>query len=156
VPEVYDGKGRLRPPSELKELRFRARGEAALCFCLLNSTLFRWFINAFTDCRHVNRREVEGFPVNFSRFLESDEATWKSLAGKLSKRLQDTSEFREMRFKHDSLRVQCIIPKHSKSIIDEVDRALARHYGFTDEELDFIVNYDIKYRMGQDAGEDEE
>ncbi len=26
---------------------------------------------------------------------------------------------------------------------------------FTDEELDFIVNYDIKYRMGQGTGEDE-
>jgi len=25
---------------------------------------------------------------------------------------------------------------------------LARHYGFTDEELDFILHYDIKYRMG--------
>jgi len=25
---------------------------------------------------------------------------------------------------------------------------LAEHYGFTDEELDFIINYDIKYRMG--------
>jgi hypothetical protein len=24
----------------------------------------------------------------------------------------------------------------------------AKHYGFTDEELDFIINYDIKYRMG--------
>ena len=26
---------------------------------------------------------------------------------------------------------------------------LAQHYGFTDEELDFIINYDIKYRMGK-------
>ena len=51
-------------------------------------------------------------------------------------------------------------PKHSKPIIDEIDRVLARHYGFTDEELDFIINYDIKYRMGRDGagdgGEDEE
>ena len=39
--------------------------------------------------------------------------------------------------------------------IDDIDVALARHYGFTDEELDFIINYDIKYRMGQDSGEDE-
>ncbi len=31
---------------------------------------------------------------------------------------------------------------------DEIDRVLARHYGVTDEELDFIINYDIKYRMG--------
>jgi len=27
--------------------------------------------------------------------------------------------------------------------------SLASHYGFSEEELDFIVNYDIKYRMGQ-------
>jgi len=47
-------------------------------------------------------------------------------------------------------------PKHSKPIIDEIDRVLAKHYGFTDEELDFIINCDIKYRMGGDAGEDEE
>jgi hypothetical protein len=33
---------------------------------------------------------------------------------------------------------------------------LARHYGFTDEELDFIINYDIKYRMGQANGDEEE
>ena len=56
-----------------------------------------------------------------------------------------------MRFSHDTLKVQCIIPKYSKSIIDEIDRVLAQHYGFTDEELDFIINYDIKYRMGRDA-----
>jgi len=47
----------------------------------------------------------------------------------------------------------------SKHIIDEIDRVLARYYGFTDEELDFIINYDIKYRMGRgdgDEGEGEE
>jgi len=41
---------------------------------------------------------------------------------------------------------------------------LAAHYGFTDEELDFIpstklrtgINYDIKYRMGRDAETDDE
>jgi len=35
------------------------------------------------------------------------------------------------------------------------DRVLAHHYGFTDEELDFIINYDIKYRMGKDSGGDD-
>lgn len=46
-------------------------------------------------------------------------------------------------------------PRKSKPIIDEIDRVLARHYGFTDEELDFIINYDIKYRMGDDLDGDE-
>jgi hypothetical protein len=47
-------------------------------------------------------------------------------------------------------------PRYSKPIIDEIDRVLARHYGFTDEELDFIINYDIKYRMGLGVGGREE
>ena len=44
----------------------------------------------------------------------------------------------------------------SKPIFNEIDRVLAAHYGFTDEELDFIINYDIKYRMGRDAENEEE
>jgi len=52
--------------------------------------------------------------------------------------------------------VQCIIPKLSKKIIDEIDSVLAQHYGFTDEELDFIINYDIKYRMGRNSDEESE
>lgn len=41
-------------------------------------------------------------------------------------------------------------PNQSEPIIDEIDRVLAQHYGFTEEELDFIINYDIKYRMGKE------
>ncbi len=29
---------------------------------------------------------------------------------------------------------------------------MAKHDGFTEEELDFIINYDIKYRMGLSGG----
>ena len=52
------------------------------------------------------------------------------------------------------LRIQCTYPRYSKAIIDEIDRVLARHYGFTDEELDFVINYGIKYRM--DSGSQKE
>ncbi len=43
--------------------------------------------------------------------------------------------------------------KLSKFIIDKIDKILAKHYGFTEEELDFIINYDIKYRMGDELNE---
>ncbi len=46
--------------------------------------------------------------------------------------------------------------KQSKSIIGEIDKVLAQHYGFTDEELDIIINYDIKYRMGKELEGGEE
>ncbi|MCF8226473.1 MAG: hypothetical protein K9J30_11405 [Bacteroidales bacterium] len=43
----------------------------------------------------------------------------------------------------------------SKPIIDQIDQILAEHYNFTEEELDFIINYDIKYRMGKELAFDE-
>jgi hypothetical protein len=69
--------------------------------------------------------------------------------------IAQTSEMRQMSFGGETMTVQCIIPRHSKSIIDQIDTVLADHYGFTDEELDHIINYDIKYRMGG-SGEDAE
>ena len=47
-------------------------------------------------------------------------------------------------------------PRKSKPIIDQIDTVLAQHYGFTEEELDFIINYDIKYRMGKALFKEEE
>lgn len=38
--------------------------------------------------------------------------------------------------------------------MDEIDRVLAKHSRFTEEKVDFIINYDIKYRMGKDNEED--
>ena len=45
--------------------------------------------------------------------------------------------------------------RKSKPIIDEIDKVLAQHYDFTEEELDFIINYDIKYRMGDELSNEE-
>ena len=59
-----------------------------------------------------------------------------------------------MQFKHDTLTVQCTVPKLSKPIIDQIDRVLASYYDFTDEEFDFIINYEIKYRIRQNGGDE--
>ena len=37
----------------------------------------------------------------------------------------------------------------SKNVIDKIDYALTDCYKFTQNEMDFIINYDIKYRMGK-------
>jgi hypothetical protein len=52
---------------------------------------------------------------------------------------------------------QSLLPalRDTLALAGRIDRVLSKHYGFTDEELDFIINYDIKYRMGQDDGEQE-
>jgi hypothetical protein len=55
-----------------------------------------------------------------------------------------------------NITVQYFNFRPSKPIIDEIDRVLAKNYGFSDEELDFIINYDIKYRLGQSSTNEEE
>jgi hypothetical protein len=54
---------------------------------------------------------------------------------------------------------EIMLIKKLKPIIDEIvgaaspveNRVLAQHYSFTDQELDDLINYDIKYRMGRDS-----
>ena len=44
--------------------------------------------------------------------------------------------------------------KRARDVTVHADIALGRGFGLSEVELDYIVNYDIKYRMGQGA-EDE-
>lgn len=154
VPSVRDGRGKTRPPSEFKKLTFSTASEAAAVFGLLNSSLFRWFIDAVSDGSHLNRREIDLFPFD-PRKAHGITDQYHALAKKLSSDLKANSFERRMTYSHDTLTVQCIVPKFSKTIIDEIDYLIARHYGLTEEEIDFIVNYDIKYRLGAEAEGDD-
>lgn len=156
VPEVRDEHGQRRDPAELKSMQFGSETDAQTTFAALNSSLFFWFLTAYSDCRrrHVNRRETYQFP--FTAHSLSDEhksflATWACtlMAGFQAQALWST-----VRFRSGTLQMQFFQPRLSKPIIDDIDRVLTEHYGFTDEELDFIINYDIKYRMEADEGEE--
>jgi hypothetical protein len=156
-PKVVDGKGVLRRPSEFKELCFFDITSTKAALCCLNSSLFYWFVHTISDCRHVNKREIDNFPIDLLSLSKNKQGIQLvNLADLLMLDLQKHSQMKQMRFAHDTLNLQCIVPKYSKPILDEIDRVLAEHYGFTDEELDFIINYDIKYRMGRETEGSEE
>ncbi|MEI6783532.1 MAG: hypothetical protein WCQ21_21785 [Verrucomicrobiota bacterium] len=48
---------------------------------------------------------------------------------------------------------RCVRPTVHFGILDTL---LAGHYGLTAEDLDFIRNYDINYRLGRDTESEEE
>ena len=87
---------------------------------------------------------INGSMASDKRFLTLGDNLLKDLWENAKKRIRnraDGSQQEEVNF---------YVGK-SKPILDEIDYILAKHYGFTDEELDFIINYDIKYRMGAEA-----
>jgi hypothetical protein len=150
IPRIIDEQGSIRKPSELKTLFFPSPDIADIAFVALNSNLFYWFLTTGSDCRNLNMREVLGLPLNIDEMPLTIRKDLRKLADLLSEELQVHSEMRRMSFKDTGmLTIQCIFPGKSKTIIDEIDRVLAQHYGFTDEELDFIINYDLKYRLGR-------
>ena len=155
VPLIYDEQGKRRKPSELKELPFSSNETRDVSLATLNSSLFYWFLTAYSDCRNLNKREVNWMPLNFDKLGRATLAVLSSLANRLMEDFRHKSKLLEMSYEQlGKLNVQCIYPKRSKEIIDEIDGVLAKHYGFTYEELDFIINYDIKYRMGKDVTEE--
>jgi hypothetical protein len=150
IPQIIDEQGRLRNPSELKTLRFSSQEHADIAFVALNSNLFYWFLTTGSDCRNLNMREVRGFPLNIDEVLISIRRDLRKLAARLTIDFQAHSRLGKMSFKDTgTLTIQCMFPSKSKHIVDEIDHELAQHYGFTEEELDFLINYDIKYRSGR-------
>ena len=149
IPTIIDSDGNKRDPSELKILSFDLKNISLAILSLLNSNLFYWWTTCYSDCRNLNKREILNFRFDPDRSSPKLLAALQSLALKLMDDLMDHSEMRKMDFKSvGTLRIQCTIPRLSKGLIDEIDHVLAEHYGLTEEELDFIINYDIKYRMG--------
>ena len=150
VPVIYDAAGKLRKPSELKEIKFDSQVDRGGVLAFLNSTLFYWLVTLFSDCRNLNKREIDMTRLNLD---DKDRIQRLSnIAQELMDDIQANSEMLTINYRtRGSLRIQSTYPRLSKAIIDKIDRVLAHHYGFTDEELDFIINYDIKYRMGREG-----
>jgi len=157
VPGITDGRGKKRDPSELKEVVVASEQQRNAFLCALNSTLFYWLLTVWSDCRNLNKREVLGMPLNFDALDKASQKNLDELAELLMEDFKKNSRILEMNYAEwGMMKIQCIYPKHSKPILDKIDTVLAAHYGFTAEELDFILNYDIKYRLGRDTENEEE
>jgi hypothetical protein len=118
---------------------------------ILVSTIFYWWFVLQSDCRHLNVKEINEFPINLDSMNTNTKSELADIYKKLEEDLKKNSYRKETNYKATGKVIYDeFYPKKSKPIIDEVDKILAKHYGFTEEELDFIINYDIKYRMGSE------
>ena len=147
VPYFHSERDGEKISTQLKPMTFERKNYALAATGVICSSIFYiwWLTNS--DCYHLNKREVGEFPIDLSnKDLASKVAP---IAERLMADIKEKSRRRVYVYK-TSGRVEYdeFYLKESKSIIDEIDRVLAQHYGLTDEELDFIINYDIKYRMG--------
>jgi hypothetical protein len=140
---------RSRSVHHFRDLHFRTEAEGKVAAAALNSSLFfLWFL-AVGNGRNLTGTDVEGFPLGpltpgFCRLVAPcfDRLMADYRAHSFIRTRRDC-EFQEFR------------PGKSRPILNEIDGLFARHFGFTAEELDFVRNYEVKYRLGQDETEED-
>ena len=129
---------------------FKDKSMSYFYMAALNSNLFWWYYALNFDMFNLPDYMIFGFRINYTKSKELE-----NIAILLENSL-DTNK--ETQFINSKTRGEVVTyyyqKKLSKPIIDEIDKLLAKHYGFTEEELDFIINYDIKYRMGDELKEE--
>ncbi len=146
----YAKNGQVGAPAHGRCLYFAGLETAHAACAVLNSSLFYAYFITCGDCFHLSDGLATRFPVNAVIMKDKDLVTLNS---KLMSDLQANAMNKAIRTRDgDRIEYAEFYVSRSKPILDEIDRILAKHYGFTDEELDFILNYDIKYRMGQENG----
>ncbi|AMA10692.1 Eco57I restriction-modification methylase domain-containing protein [Picosynechococcus sp. PCC 73109] len=147
VPEIIEIETNIRKlPSELKILDFNSSESVIITIAALSSSTFFWFWNILSDCRNLNKRDLLAFPFNPNNLSTQLKLSLLEFGKEYLKILKSSSK----KMVKSGLYIQTFEYSKCKSILDEIDKILAQYYGFTNEELDFIINYDIKYRMGRD------
>ena len=106
---------------------------------ILNSSLFFLYWTIVSDCWHITNKELLDFiiptkNVNYDRF--------KGLVANLENKLEKTKKYigsiqTQYEYKH----------KECKAEIDAIDEALKDIYHLSDEEVSFLKEYKLKYRM---------
>jgi hypothetical protein len=120
----------------------------------LSSDIFWWWYTVTSNCRDLNPTDIQNFPCPSAAF---EDAVIQTLGEKyLGDLISNSTMLVRNQKQTGRTETQSFKIQKSKPIIDEIDQALAKHYRFTGEELDFIINYDIKYRLGLVAGPEEE
>ena len=120
-----------------------------LCACL-SSSCFWFYQQAYTDGMNLKLFEVESFPVpNFDIVSKNKLSELAALYEKYiddiekhsrSHETSDTSSYNIDSFKEYKI-------GYSKPLIDKIDDFIGPLYGLTKDEVEFIKNYELEYRM---------
>ena len=118
--------------------------------CILSSNLSFWFYQIFSDNLNWKSYEIENFAI--PNLSDSDLNYLDKLYDRYLKDIERNANIRESTgissYNVDSFKEYKIV--RSKSIIDEIDDYIGPLYGLTPDEIDFVKNYELEFRM---AGE---
>ena len=148
IPYFWNEKNGEGRSSHVKKICASDGCAMSLC-ALINSSLFYWWYVAMSDCRDLNMREINNFPIHLENFHNAHGKVIAPLVEKLMANYRQHAIRKTIIKDSGKVVFDEFRQHHAKPLMDEIDKILAKHYGFSAEELDYIINYDYKYRMGR-------
>lgn len=119
----------------------------------MSSSYFYFYQQVYTDGLNLKRSEIDNFPL--PKLDVIDQETLTGLTSLYSLYLEDIE-------RNAAIRQSSVTSTHnvtsfkeykivrSKTIISKIDDSIGPLYGLTQEEIDFVKNYELEFRM---AGE---
>lgn len=156
----YKKNGLMMEPPHGRFLFFRHEHLARIVMALMNSSLFYLWFATYSDGFHLSHTLVKEFPIaeelselkelsSLSVGLEEDIRAHAHMS------TRNTQSPNGQKKSNDLIEIEEYRMGQSKALLDEIDRVLAHYYHFTSDELEFIIHYDNKYRMGRENGQRE-
>jgi hypothetical protein len=161
---VFKEDGVNKVTGEMKPMYFDNEAQKYTFISLISSSLYFLYYTTWSSCQVINSRDFN-IQFDYNGLTEKTQNSFVTLAKDLEEDYQNNSSIIRRNYSSKGrefvMEKQYFYLKKSKNIIDQIDVVLAQQYDFTEEELDFIINYDIKYRMGktlfgEENGEDED
>lgn len=131
--------------SEYKIFYFENKKERDLFYLIVNSDIFFFVWETISDGWHITNKELKSLKFNKDKMDMYDEKDLSALVKELENDLEKNKEYigsrqTEFVYKH----------KKSKNIIDKINGKLAFLFDLTKEEVYFLQNYNLKYRMNDE------
>lgn len=137
--------------SEYKMISLKRNISNNSLIAVINSSLFYWYWTISSDCRHLTKDNILSFPIDLGRLTKEKANVLDKLVDELMISYKKNSEPKVVNMKSvGEIEYAEFKPQKSKIIIDNIDKVLGEFLNFTQEEVEFIVNYDIRFRVGEE------
>ena len=136
-----------------KESSFNVKSEwRNVVACALSSSLAFWFYQVYSNNLSWSTYDIFDFTIPVKEITSKQkvqiEELYKRYITDIEKNVNTRNVSVESKYTMDVFKEYKIV--RSKAIIDEIDDYIGPLYGLTQEEVDFIKNYELEFRM---AGE---
>ena len=143
--------GNARKSTGEKNMHFKKEYSSKIFTLILNSNLFYWYFVLFSDCRNLTRTVISRMPIDLAELSAPDINDLCLLTDDLMDDYIKNSTLKRANYSGTGeLVYREYSVRKSKSIIDKADEALGRVYGLSNDEIHFIQNYDVRFRLGDD------